>query len=86
MLTFEARKGRWGIWSDAIAAHLGNKTTEAGIRIDSTIKILWLTLGGFYRLGTWDLTDAPGAKRRLTVSLDALAGARCTYLERQARP
>ncbi len=51
--------------------------TVGGIDIDPTIKILWLTLGGYYRLGTWDLTDAPG-ENAPTVTVDAIAGARGT--------
>ena len=80
MLEFEARKGRWGLYGDTIAANLGHSTTVEGVDIDPTINILFLTLGGFYRLGTWDLTDAPGEKTP-TVTVDAFAGARYTYLE-----
>lgn len=80
MLVFDARKGRWGIWGDTIAANLGHSTKVDGIRIDPTIKILWLSLGGYYRLGTWDLTDAPVDKAP-TVTVDAIAGARYSYLD-----
>lgn len=80
MLVFDARKGRWGVWGDTIAANLGHSTTIAGLDIDPTIKILWLSLGGYFRLGTWDLTDAP-AEKAPTVTVDAIAGARYTYLD-----
>ena len=40
----------------------------------------FLTAGGFYRLGTWDLSDAP-AKEVTTVAVDVFAGARYTYLD-----
>jgi len=79
MVEFEARKGRWGIIGDTIAANLGTEKTIAGVDIDPDVNILMLTLGGSYRLGTWDLTDASG-KKVPTVTVDALAGARYTYL------
>lgn len=80
MVGFEARKGRWGIIGDTIAANLGTNKTVSGVEIDPDINILILNLGGSYRLGTWDLTDAPG-KKVPTMTVDALAGARYTYLE-----
>ena len=50
-------KGRWILYGDTIAANLGHSTMVDGVDIDPTIKILFLTLGGYYRLGTWDLMD-----------------------------
>ena len=80
MVNFEARKDKWGFFGDAIAAHLGTKKTVNGIDIDPTVKLVMLTAGGFYRLGTWTLSDAAG-KDRPAVSFDGLLGARYTYLD-----
>jgi hypothetical protein len=81
MLVFDARKGRWGVWGDIIGANLGDSSSSVGnIGIEPTIKILWLTLGGYYRLGTWGLTDSPD-KNAPAVTVDAVAGARYTYLD-----
>ena len=60
MLTFDARKGNWGIFGDMIGANLGKSKKVGGIRIDPTIKLALLTAGGSYRLGTWKLSDAAG--------------------------
>jgi len=79
MVEFEARNGRWGIIGDMVAANLGTEKTIAGVDIDPDVNILMLTLGGSYRLGTWDLTDAPD-KKAPTLAVDAIAGARYTYL------
>jgi hypothetical protein len=63
MVNFEARKDKWGFFGDAIAAHLGNKTTVNGIDIDPTVILAMLTAGGFYQIGTWKLSDAAGKDR-----------------------
>jgi hypothetical protein len=83
MLAFDARKGRWGFYGDIIYANLGDSDVEGPlgfIKIDPTVKLMWLTAGGFYRLGTWDLSEAP-AKKAPTVTMDVFAGARYTYLD-----
>lgn len=80
MVAFDARKGRWGFYGDIVYANLGKETTVDGIKIDPTINLAWLTAGGFYRLGTWDLSEVP-AKNAPTVTVDAFAGARYTYLD-----
>jgi hypothetical protein len=80
MLAFEGRNGRWGFYGDLIGANLGKDTTVDGIKIDPTVNLVWLTAGGFYRLGTWDLSDAP-ANKVPTVTVDAFAGLRYTYLD-----
>ncbi len=81
MLIFDARKDRWGLWGDIIGAKLGDSSTSVeGVEIKPTIKVLWLSLGGYYRLGTWDLTDVPD-KETPTVTVDAVAGARYSYLD-----
>ena len=83
MMEYEARKGNWGLWGNTIYANLG-KSNISGPRgltnIDPTVKSLWQGLGGFYRLGTWDLTDAPG-KDTPSVTVDTYFGARYTWLE-----
>jgi hypothetical protein len=80
MLAFEGRKGKWGFWGDTVYANLGNSTTVGPLQVDPDINVLWLTLGGSYRLGTWPLSAAPG-KEAPAVTVDMLAGARYTYLD-----
>jgi hypothetical protein len=82
MLVFEGRKNRWGFVGDALYANLGKSTSTdvAGIKIDPTVKLSYLGAGGFYRLGTWDLSQTP-ANAVPTVTVDAMAGARYTYLD-----
>lgn len=80
MVAFNARKGRWGFYGDLIYSNLGKETHAEGIRIDPDMNVLWLTAGGFYRLGTWDLWEVPG-KKAPAVTVDTLFGARYTYLE-----
>lgn len=80
MVAFQARKGEWGFYGDVIYANLGKATHVEGIRIEPDLNILLLTVGWFYRLGTWDLSEAPGKKAQ-TVTVDALFGARYTYLD-----
>jgi hypothetical protein len=82
MLVFEVSKDRWGFIGDALYANLGKSkpTDVAGIKIDPTVKLANLSVGGFCRLGTWGLSqtltnDVP------TVTVDALAGAQYTYLD-----
>jgi len=82
MLEYEARKGHWGLWGNTIYANLGNSNVDgpSGLtNIDPTVNALWQGLGGFYRLGTWDLADAPG-KKTPSVTIDTYFGARYTYL------
>jgi len=81
MLEYEARKGRWGLWGNTIYANLGKSDAEvSGIKIEPTVNALWQGAGGFYRLGTWDLADAPG-KKTPSVTVDTYFGARYTYLD-----
>jgi len=83
MLEYEARKGRWGLWGNTIYANLGNSDVEGPFgltKIDPTVTALWQGLGGFYRLGTWNLADAP-AKKAPSVTVDTYFGVRYTYLE-----
>ena len=83
MLAYEARKGNWGLWGNTIYANLGddNISGPRGLTdIDPTVKVFWQGLGGYYRLGTWDLADAP-AKKTPSVTVDTYFGARYTYLD-----
>jgi hypothetical protein len=80
MVTFDARKGNWGFLGDAIYADLGKSRSVGGIDIDPTVKVAWVSAGGFYRLGTWKLSDAAG-KGVPAVTVDGLFGARYTHLK-----
>ncbi len=83
MLAYEARKGHWGLWGNTIYANLGDSDVEGPLgltKIDPTVNAFWQGLGGFYRLGTWDLADAPN-KKAPSVTVDTYAGARYTYLD-----
>ncbi len=82
-LEYEARKGNWGFWGNTMYANLGDSNVDGpnGLaKIDPTVNALWQGLGGFYRLGTWNLADAPG-KKPPTVTVDTYIGARYTYLD-----
>jgi len=82
MIEYEARKGNWGLWGNTIYANLGTSDVSgpAGLtKIDPSVTSLWQGLGGFYRLGTWDLAEAPG-KKTPSVTVDTYFGARYTYL------
>ena len=83
MLAYEARKGRWGLWGNTIYSNLGNSDVDgpAGLtEIDPSVTAFWQELGGFYRLGTWDLVDTLDTKTP-TVTVDTFFGARYTYLD-----
>jgi hypothetical protein len=83
MLAYEARKGHWGLWGNTIYSNLGNSDVKgpAGLgEIDPTVTAFWQELGGFYRLGTWDLADSSD-KKTPSVTVDAFLGARYTYLD-----
>jgi hypothetical protein len=83
MMAYEARKGNWGLWGSTIYANLGanNISGPRGLtNIDPTVNVFWQELGGYYRLGTWDLADAPG-KKTPSVTVATYFGARYTYLD-----
>jgi len=81
MMEYEARKGRWGLWGNTIYANLGKSNADVdGFEIEPTVNALWQGIGGFYRLGTWGLADAPG-KRTPSVTVDTYFGARYTYID-----
>jgi hypothetical protein len=82
-LAYEARKGNWGFWGDTMYANLGDSNVDGpnGLgKIDPTVDALWQGLGGFYRVGTYNLADSPG-KKPPTVTVDTYIGARYTYLD-----
>jgi hypothetical protein len=83
MLAYEARKGHWGLWGNTIYSNLGNSDVDgpAGFaEVDPTVTAFWQELGGFYRLGTWDLADSSD-KKTPSVTVDTFFGARYTYLD-----
>jgi len=83
MAEYEARKGNWGLWGNTIYANLGGSNVEgpAGLaKINPTVNAFWQGLGGYYRLGTWDLADAPD-KKTPSVTVDTFLGARYTNLD-----
>ena len=83
MLQYEARKGQWGLWGNTIYSNLGTSDAKgpAGLtNIDPTVTAFWQELGGYYRLGTWDLADNSG-KKTPSVTVDTYFGARYTYLD-----
>jgi hypothetical protein len=83
MLAYEARKGHWGLWGNTIYSNLGNSDVKgpAGLgEIDPTVTAFWQELGGFYRLGTWELADSSD-KKTPSVTVDTFLGARYTYLD-----
>ena len=82
-LEYEARKGNWGFWGNTMYANLGDSNVDGPdglVKIDPTVNGLWQGLGGLYRLGIWNLADAPG-KKPSTVTIDTYIGARYTYLD-----
>ena len=80
MLTFDARKGNWGIFSDMIGANLGKSKKVGGAKIDPTIKLALLTAGGSYRFGTWRLSDVAGHDGP-ALTVDGMFGVSYTYLD-----
>jgi hypothetical protein len=83
MLAYEARKGHWGLWGNTIYSNLGNSDVDgpAGLtKIDPRVTAFWQELGGYYRLGTWDLADSSD-KKAPSVTVDTFLGARYTYLD-----
>ena len=83
MLAYEARKDHWGLWGNTIYSNLGNSDVDgpAGFaEIDPTVTAFWQELGGFYRMGTWELTDSSN-KKTPSVTVDTFLGVRYTYLD-----
>jgi hypothetical protein len=83
MMQYEARKGHWGLWGNTIYSNLGDSDVEgpAGLfEVDPSVTAFWQELGGYYRLGTWDLADSSD-KKAPSVTVDTFLGARYTYLD-----
>jgi len=83
MVAYEARKGHWGLWGNTIYSNLGDSDVDgpAGLsEVDPTVTAFWQELGGFYRLGTWDLADSSD-KKTPSLTVDTFLGARYTYLD-----
>jgi hypothetical protein len=79
MIAFEASNGRWGLLSNVIYANLGQETSTNGIKIEPSIDLYLISLGGFYRFGTWALSNRPG-QNGPSVSIDGTAGGRYTHI------
>jgi len=82
MLEFEGRnpKQKWGFYGRAIYADLGKDKSAGRLVIDPSITITWLSLGGVYRIGTWDLSEE-GGKAKPTVTVDTYMGLRYTAFD-----
>jgi hypothetical protein len=80
MLTFDARKGKWGFLGDMVAANLGKSTSGDRIKIDPTVKLALLAAGVSYQLGTWNLSDTAG-KDLPAVTVEGLFSVRYSHLD-----
>ena len=80
MGAFEARKGNWGLLFDGLYSDLGKSEIQNNIWVDPNIELMILNFGGFYRVGTWDLSDSPDKKGPM-MTLDVLGGARYTSVD-----
>ena len=89
----EARTGRWGLLADGLylkpspegqtgPVSLG-ALSSSGFNIETEIKSSILELGGFYRVGRWELTDRGAEGPQL--SLEGLLGVRYTALDVEVR-
>lgn len=79
MVEGEARKGRIGIYANAIYADLGSTDKAAGVRIRADAQTVWAGAGAYYRLGPWALDPKAGLSGPKLV-VDPYAGARYTYV------
>ena len=82
MMQYEARKGHWGLWGNTIYSNLGDSDVEgpAGLfEVDPSVTAFWQELGGYYRLGTWDLADSSD-KKAPSVTVDTFLGARPIHI------
>ncbi len=84
MLEGEARKGRFGIYANAIYADLSDTQGAAGFDVKAEATAVWAGLGGFYRLGPWTLLPDAGPLAPEVV-VDPYAGIRYTYLDTKLR-
>jgi hypothetical protein len=84
MVEGEARKGRIGVYANAIYASLSDKDETSGVRLRVGADVAWAGAGAFYRLGPWSLTSEPGSSGPQEV-VDPYAGARVTYLSTELK-
>jgi hypothetical protein len=80
MVEFEGRKNKFGFYGNVIYGNLGKDASAGDVLIDPDINILWTSLGGTYRVGTWNLSEQ-GGKETPTVTLDTYLAIRYTYLD-----
>jgi len=80
MAVGEARKGRFGLFTNIIYADLESDDTRRLLRIHTDAKALYLGVGAYYRLGPWNLSAEHGdAGPKLIV--DPYVGGRYTYVD-----
>ena len=76
----EIRKGRIGIYANAIYAELGSTDDIGPIEIQADATTVWAGAGAYYRLGPFALDPEAGLAGPKVV-VDPYAGARVTYLD-----
>jgi len=81
MLEGEVRKGRFGVFANAIYANLEAENSTAGADIKAEANTLWAGIGGFYRLGPWKLAEAGRGRMDPRVIVDPYVGVRYTSLD-----
>ena len=79
MVEGEARKGRFGLYANAIYADLSDTEKTSGVRVRADAQTVWAGAGAYYRLGPWALSD-DGEAPSPSVVVDPYGGARFTYL------
>lgn len=79
-IEFEAWKDRYGYFVSVMYGNVGDERTVDGIRIVPTIENFWAEIGGFYRLGTWDL-NKDSTQKYPNVTVDSYLGLRYSYVE-----
>jgi len=84
MVEGEARKGRIGLYANAIYADLSDTDKVSGVRIRADAQTVWAGAGAFYRLGPWELLPKAGPSGPKVV-VDPYAGRSCHRSERQAQ-
>ena len=80
MIEAEAWKGRFGFLVNGLYADLGHSTNIGPLKLDPDLQAIWAGAGMLYRLGTWDLSDAPG-EYSPTVTLDTYLGVRYSWID-----
>lgn len=84
MMEGEARKGRLGLYANAIYSKLSDSDNTGSIRIRSNAETVWAGAGLYYRLGPWPLSPGAGASGPAVV-VDPYGGARYTYLNAELK-